>query len=245
MYYKEKPIKIVLLILTFFLAFSGIALLSETNKDFFTSVDNNEIVQAVITGEEPYLYFDAEGNRFVGSQASYQSTYYDLFFLPKEQVNFSEKEAKATIVFGYEQVKIYYSGVLLHIGDYTNEKMEGFSLVNVNDGDVEHIHAFNKMLTLILNDVNDTFCYLSALNYIVTMITYYFGIVLMLFIFSMLSNPTIGKGVRFKLCCLDSLIFILVFAFQIMFDVPWLIYVASILPILYSNTTFMHIVRKV
>jgi hypothetical protein len=61
----------------------------------------------------------------------------------------------------------------------------------------------------------------------------------------MLSNPTIGKGVRFKLCCLDSLIFILVFAFQIMFDVPWLIYVGSILPILYSNTTFMHIVRKV
>ena len=245
MYYKEKGSKIALLILTFFLVFSGIAIVSESNQDFFTSADNSEIVQAVITGEVPYLAFDEQANKFIGNQAKYESTYYDLYFLPRDNISLSSKEQKTVLVFGTNEVKVYYAGVCLHVCDYSNELLEGFSLTEVNKGDIESIHSFNKLLTVVLNDANEVFCYLSMFNYIATMITYYFGIVLTLFLFTMLSNPTIGKGVRFKLCCLDSLVFILVFAFQIMFKISWLMYVGALLPILYSNVTFMHIIRKV
>ena len=245
MYYKEKASKIALLIITFFLAFSAIVLMSESNKDQFTEVDNRAIVQSVITGEVPYIAFDAQANKFVGNQATYKSEYYNVYFLPKADFKVVEKEAKISIVFDSIEAKIYYSGVLLHTTNYENENLGSFSLTEVNKGDTKSIYEFSKVLTVVLNDANEVFTQLSIFNYIVTMIGYYFSSVLMIFLFSLLSNPTIGTGIRFKLCCLDSLIFILVFAFQIMYNIPWLIYIAAALPILYSNVTFMHIVRKV
>jgi hypothetical protein len=245
MYYKEKASKIALLIITFFLAFSAIVLMKESNKDQFTDIDNKEIVQAVISGEKPYVAFDSEANKFIGNQAIYKSEYYNLYFLPKADTQLIEKESKTSLVFDTKEVRIYYSGVLLHTANYENVNLDSFSLTEVRNGDTGNIYKFNKMLTVVLNDANKTFCQLSVFNYITTMIMYYFGIVLTIFLFTMLSNPTIGKGVRLKLCCLDSLIFILVFAFQVMYSIPWLIYIAAALPVLYSNVTFMHIIRKV
>lgn len=245
MYYKEKASKIALLIVTFFLAFAGIVILCECKKDFFTNVDNQEIVQSIVIGDVPNLIFDAEQNKFIGNQATYKSTYYNVYFLPKEKINFNEREAKTSIIFDAEKVTLYYSGMLIHQGDYQSELLESFDLALVKDGDIKTTFVFSKLLTVILNDANQNVVKLSVLNYIVTAIFYYFGIVLSLFLFTILSNPTIGKGVRFKLCCLDSLIFIAVFAFQVMLGMPWLLYVGVALPILYSNFTFLHIVRKV
>ena len=245
MYYKEKASKIALLIVTFFLAFAGIVILCECKKDFFTNVDNQEIVQSIVIGDIPDLIFDAEQNKFIGNQATYKSTYYNVYFLPKEKINFNENEQKTSIIFEEEKVSIYHAGLLLHQGNYESEYLESFDLALVNKGDMKSTFIFSKLLTVIFNDVNPNAVKLSIVNYIATAIFYYFGIVLSLFLFTILSNPTIGKGVRFKLCCLDSLIFIAVFAFQVMLGIPWLLYVGVALPILYSNFTFLHIVRKV
>ena len=245
MYYKEKTRNVVMLILTFFLAFSMVAYIGEKNRDFFTSYDNDEIVQAVIRGENKNITFDSQLNKFVGDYATYTSTYYNIYFLPKGEITIPEKERKTSIVFLEEEYKIYYAAVLVHKGDYTNENLENIDISLVNLGDIDNIHTLNKLLTVILNDSNDVFANLSMFNYVATMITYYFGIVGLLFIFTSLSNPTIGKGVRFKLCCLDTLIFVFAYSLQIMFNIYWIIYIASALPIFYSNVTFMHIVRKV
>ena len=245
MYYKEKASKIAILILTFFLAFAGVVILSESNRDYFTKIDNNEIVQSIIEGEVPTVSFDPNTNVFTGDQATYKSQYYNIYFLPTGDTNFKTTEEKTTIVFESDKVKVYYTNLLLYEGNYDNDKLEEFDLSLVNQGDINNIISFNKLLTIVLNDANGMFNAYAIVNYISTMILHYFGIVGMLFIFSLFSNPTIGKGVRFKLCCLDSLIFILVFAFQLMFKIEWLIYVALTLPVIYSNVTFMHIVRKV
>jgi hypothetical protein len=221
------------------------AVISETNKDIFTSADNKEIVQAVITGEKPNITFDEGTNKFIGDQATYKSTYYDLYFLPKEKINFNVKEEKTVIVFDSEEVRIYYHSALVHKGDYTNENLESFNLLDVNSGNINSIRSFNKLLTVLLNDANGVFCVISLFTYITTMIFQYAAIVLMLFVFTMMYNPTIDKVVRLRLCCLDSLIFVFVFTFQIMLNMPWIIYLAAMLPVLYSNITFRHIVRKV
>ena len=245
MYYKEKPSKIVTLILTFFLAFTGILLLSESKKDIFNNVDNEDIIQAIVIGEDSNITFDTATNKLEGNQAIYKSNYYNVYFLPQDKISLNENDSKTSIVFESEKVLIYYSGLLLYTGDYQSGYLDSFSLAEVGRGEVKNTFAFSEFLTVILNDANDIFVGVSIAIYLMTMITYYFGIVLTLFLFTMLSNPSIGKGVRFKLCCLDSLIFILVFAFQVLFDIPWLIFVGAALPIIYSNVTFMHIVRKV
>ena len=130
MYYKEKTSKIVTLVLTFFLAFAGVVVLSEANRDYFTKVDNDEIVQAIIKGENTDIKFiiGDDSNTFEGNQATYKSEYYNIYFLPTSDTNVKTKEEKTTIVLDSNQVKVYYTGVLLYEGDYQNDKLENFDL---------------------------------------------------------------------------------------------------------------------
>ena len=52
-YYKEKGVKIFLLIFLFFAAFVGAAAAREYSTDYFLNSDNEEIIQAIVVGEEP------------------------------------------------------------------------------------------------------------------------------------------------------------------------------------------------
>lgn len=245
LHYREKSFKVFLLIFLFFVAYVGACAVREYNTDYFSNIDNEEIIQAIVIGEDNDIVFDAEANILSGSPISYSSTNYNICFFENAPQDAESIDSKVTLIFTDTKINIMFFGMKVSEYDYTNDSLKSFNLELLSKGSVNDIIAFKEILTKAFDNANFAFSTISIVDRTTTVLVYYFGLILTTFFFSFLSNPGIGKGIRFKLCCLDSVIFILVMIFEVMFNINWLIYVALMLPVFYSNITFRHIARKV
>ena len=245
MYYKEKGYKIFLLILLFLAAFVGAIALKEYSTDYFLNADNEEIIEAIVVGSDTDIKFDAESNTISGTPVAFSSANYNVCFLDQSLLTNSGLDTKVSLIFTETKLQINYATMNVSEYEYTDDTLKSFDLEKLSRGSVADMIEFKRLLTKSLDAANFTFSTLAIVDHTTTVVIYYLGLVVMLFFFSFLTNPTIGKGVRFKLVCLDSIIFLFLMILDVMFSASWLMYIALMIPVFYSNITFRHIARKV
>jgi hypothetical protein len=228
----------------FFAAFVGVLAAKEYNTDYFLNSDNEEIIRAIVIGNDTDIKYDTETNTISGTPIAFSSTNYNVCFLDKSLIDNSSLDVKVSLFFSETKLEIHYAMMKVSEHEYTDETFKSFDLDKVSKGSVTDTIEFKRILTKSLDEANFKFSTVAIIDNVTSVLVYYVGLILILFFLSLLTNPSIGKKVRFKLVCLDSIVFLLVMILNVLFSASWLMYVALMLPVFYSKITFRHIARK-
>lgn len=241
LYYKDSFLRVIFYIVSLFAVFTGVAAAVAYNTDHF-KYEDTKYVSNLILGEDKTsdIVLDKTNNRLTGTPVKYETGDLIVNFLVEESYSLSQK-----IIFRFksDSVDVLYNGYIM--GSYTYESMpvNGFSLEKMKTGDTLNIVYFQDCIDVLFGRVNTAYASFYFGEAVSVGIMYFFMILIVAFATSYFLNPTITGKIRFKLAIYSVSVFYLVMTLSLMLNAAWLQYVAIILPLVYSNITFAHIIK--
>ena len=242
LYFKDK-IHIIILYVTILLGLViGVFALDNLYKpnsfDRKTSISVADMIITSFEGTKDVTIKDGvlEGDaEIIGSRMS--------FYFNRE--GFDKKENDFVIVFKETNAIGYFEGVKVFDVKYEDEcnlnyEFSFFEIKNMNTNDKI---SFVEFLTPIMENYEKAYSTYVFLTNLGTIILFYGLLIVVLFIFTYLSNPTINKKIRFKLVFYNSITFLILSIFSVLLNQSWLIYAGIVLSVFYSNITFSHIIK--
>ena len=102
---------------------------------------------------------------------------------------------------------------------------------------------FQDLIDVVFERINTAYATFYFADAVSVGIIYFIMIWIVAFATSYFLNPAINAKVRMKLVMYSVSCFYLVMILSLMLNASWLQYVAIILPLIYSNITFAHIIK--
>lgn len=183
-----------------------------------------------------------ENNELNGRYVQITTDYFIISFNDNAFMN--NRTNGLVIVFGKDNVNMFYSGIHLGKEEYKNLKIADFSIQKIKEGNVEMRMAFESFLLKGLEAGEANFRAVCFFNDLFSVLMYYALTLLMCYIAGWVSNPPIESRFRIKLAAYASFVYFIFVWFSILFQVSWLLYVGMFFALVYTIMTFSHI-RKV
>ncbi|MDE5566465.1 MAG: hypothetical protein K2I77_05715 [Anaeroplasmataceae bacterium] len=241
-YNKDKAGIVFLTVLFFFLLYVAAFGIRTYTTAPFNDTTYSELASAVVQTKEVDIVY--QNHQLQGENKVIVGDGFRLFLLPKE----APKEYSQTdinVVLKETEATVYIGSYRLSSLEYENINAYDFSFADICNNQTEDIYQFKKFMYDIFSTATIPLQSLSFAGGILTSIFYYFVIVVCAGFFSKMVNPTIDRGVRYKLCFYDGIIFFVISMFASLFNVGWLSYVAIGMSLVYVTITFKHIIRVV
>ncbi len=244
-YNKDKFGKIFLIIILFFLLSASIqGMRCYTENPLSDDVSTNFTSMVIKNGSSDISY-DSRNHKLIGSSFKMSNNGFVLVVLPKENDVITLNFDSITIILEEEVANLFYDNQQISSIKYNEMSSKDFNFNNIACNQVVDINHFQSFIDEIFASGCTMFQTFNFIDNLMTSIVYYFICVFFCYIFSIGINPTIQKNVRAKLCFYDSCSFFVCQFFAYLFNSEILIYLALILPIIYSFITFRHIIRVV
>lgn len=243
LYYKDSFLKIFSYILCLFCLFVGVCAVISYNTDHFTYEDTKPVVKLLILGsseKKSDVVYDKEKSALTGTPVSYEADGFVVDFLTDSSYASSKK---LVFCFKAETAEVLYNGFVLGRFTYEQLSAESFSVAEIQTGQIRDTVRFQDMTDILLNKANSPYGTFYLMEGISIGIIYFLIMFIIALAFSYFMNPTIAGKIRVKLTLYSISIFYVVMLFSLLFNASWLQYAALILPLIYSNITFSHIVR--
>lgn len=240
-YFRDK-IYVVLIHLALFIAFAiGATAMVAYSGDYVNRSAGVEFAEDVFKStKNSNVVF--ENYQMTGDMATITSGVYKAYFNMESPKEYSD--SYFTIVFGKETVKGYIGSKELFKNNYSDLKTNyNFKLSDIKDGNSDKRAQFVDFMSVYLEGFETEYATQTFLGGIATIFEFYGVLLVAMFIFSYLVNPTIKFEVRARLMIYDSLIFFFVFIFAYIFNIEFIEYLAFIISLIYSGITFRHIIR--
>ena len=146
--------------------------------------------------------------------------------------------------FHENTVSGYFGNELLFTEEYKSlPKNYEFKLFDLKNGTNDKRYDFVNFMDTYLTKFEPYYETQVFLGGIIEIAQFYAILLVVLFIFTYLVNPTIKFEVRARLLIYDSLIFFFIFSLAYIFNLEFLKYLAVIVSTIYANITFRHIIR--
>lgn len=243
LYYKDSFLKIFSYIFCLFCLFIGTCAVISYNTDHFTYEDTKPIVRLLIQGassDTGDIAYDKEAGALSGTPASYEAESFIVDFL--SDTSYSSVR-KLIFLFQKDTAAVLYNGFVLGRYTYAELGAENFSVAEIQKGQIQDTVRFQDMTDTLLNRVNIPYGTFYLMEGISVGIIYFVIMFIIAMASSYFMNPTIAGKIRVKLALYSVSIFYVVMLFSLLFNASWLQYAALILPLIYSNITFSHIIR--
>lgn len=244
-FFKDKIYIPLLFLLTFVLITLGISANKVYTSEFITRNDSVEIVNKLALNSLPTSTIEYDNHKMSGTKSSinYDDDIKIFFNVAPSKENYSK--TNYTLFFEEEYVTGYMGTSFLFKKEYKDFNLDlSFKLSDVVAGNMKSRISFVDFLDNYMQGFEMSYKNQSMLGSIMMLVEFYFVLLIMMFIFTYFLNPTIKFDVRIKLMIYDSIIFLFLFSFSILFNVEFLKYIAFAISIFYGNITFRHIIKK-
>ncbi len=239
MLFKEKISKVVGYVLILF----GISVLACGLKSYSTNHfdydDAKQITTIITLSDKGNVSYDSNTSTLSGDvyQTSTESVVINVLN--------GEAYSQTRFVFNFLEngITVYYSKMKIADVKYTDINCKSFTFENVSNGVVSDTVHMQQMVDQVLDKANIGYSNVSFLTDVLFMLLYYAIIIICSTLLSMFVNPDIAKNVRFKLIFFSTGIYFVIMSFYFIFAAEWIQYLAFILPMIYCNITFAHIIR--
>lgn len=244
-YNKDKFGKIFINIILFFLlSVSIIAVRCYTENPLSNDVATNFTSMVIKNGSSDVAY-DSLNHKLTGSSYKMSSNGFILIVLPNENDVIALNFDYITVILAEDTANLYYDNQKISSLKYNEMSSKDFKFDNISCNQIVDINHFQSFIDEIFASGRTMFQTFNFIDSIFTSIVYYILCVFFCYIFSIGLNPTIERKVRAKLCFYDSCVFFACQFFAYLFNSELLIYLALMLPIIYSFITFRHIIRVI
>lgn len=251
-YFKDKLYKVILYAFGFFLLYVFVCGLTCYSTTYFSPSVIDESVDNIVLLETSTISVNISYSKDTKKLTTTSTTsllvefddvlYY--FFTDSIERTTSNSD-KIIYVFNEDTAYVYYSNTKVGEVKYENlTDVDSFTLKSLVSGNIDAKLAFKDMIIALANSSTFGISTVMFLNYMLTGLSYYLVALIVIFVMSYFVNMTIATNVRVKLCLYDSLIFLVLLSFYIGFSQTWIFYIAVIAPVIFVNSTFMHIIKR-
>ncbi|MCR5647327.1 MAG: hypothetical protein K6F81_03500 [Acholeplasmatales bacterium] len=240
-YYKDKAYVVIIHLLAFISLAIGVTA-AMAYSGYYVTRSDGEAFSKVIFESSKTANVEYSDYKMSGDEATVSAGVFRLYFntdVPKQYSN-----SEFVVVFGSEKAKGYLGTKVIYESNYKDLKENyNFKLSDLKDGKNEKEIDFVDFISVYLRSFEHEYATQKFIGGCLTIAEFYGILLLALFIFTYLINPTIKFDVRVRLMIYDSLVFFFVFSLAFIFNVEFLEYLAFALALFYSSITFRHIVR--
>lgn len=239
-FFRDKALSIALYVLGLFVVFLATSALRAYTTDYFNYSDTKSITNIVLEKNSGDAVYDASTYKLTGTPLKYEASDFVLDVLLSEGYANVDK-----LVFKMkeESVDVVFMGYLVSNYTYEELKPSGFTFEGILQADPVDIINFQSLMNTLLDKVNITYANYEFIQSIYIAVSYFAVILIVGCISSYFINPKIDWKTRVKLCLYSSGVFFLVMTFAVLLNYVWLQYLAMILPLIYTNITFSHIIK--
>lgn len=244
LYIKDKFYVVILMFIFFAVLFLGVLALKVYPSDYY-SLENAENISFALSKSNMVPTIEYKDKKIVGEK-SYMIVMDDFSacFLPENYSTNNEITKKSLNMAFYEDhVDIYYGSSLAKTTKYEDLTISDFNFNNVYKGVTKDRIHFEEFMFTFLDSVELHFKNTVYLQNSLIALGYYAIALFVSALFSFYVNPGIAMKVRWKLLVYDSLIYFFGMVFSVIFAYGIIEYIALVLPLIYTNITFRHIIR--
>ncbi len=241
MYYKDK-IYVVLIHLIAFIAMAIGVTAALSYSGYYITRSDGEAFSKVIFESSKTADVEYKEYKMTGEQTSVSAGVFKIYFNMESPKEYSD--TAFVISFGNEKARGYYGTKSIFEKSYTELKNDySFTLEDIKKGTNDKEIQFVDFISTYLRGFEHEYATQKFIGGSLEIAQFYGILLVALFIFTYLINPTIKFEVRARLMIYDSLIFFFVFSLAYIFNAIFLEYVAFALALFYSSITFRHIIR--
>lgn len=240
-YYKDKIYVLIIHLLAFAAMAVGVtAALSYT--DYYISREDGEAFSKAIFESKQVAEIEYNDYKLTGEQATISAGVFRIYFNMEQPTKYSSSEF--VVVLGQEKARGYSGTKLVYEMEYKNLSSNySFKLSDLKSGKNEKEIEFVDFISVYLRGFEHEYATQTFLGGLRLILEFYGILLIAMFIFTYLINPTIKFEVRARLMIYDSLIFFFIFSLAFIFNVEFLEYLAFAIALFYSSITFRHIIR--
>ena len=240
-YYKDKIYVLIIHLLAFAAMAVGVtAALSYT--DYYISREDGEAFSKAIFESKQVAEIEYNDYKLSGEQATISAGVFRIYFNMEQPTKYSSSEF--VVVLGEEKARGYSGTKLVYEMEYKNLSSNySFKLSDLKSGKNEKEIEFVDFISVYLRGFEHEYATQTFLGGLRLILEFYGILLIAMFIFTYLINPTIKFEVRARLMIYDSLIFFFIFSLAFIFNVEFLEYLAFAIALFYSSITFRHIIR--
>ncbi len=241
LYYRDSFLKVILYIFSLFILFIGVSAIVAYNTDHFKYEDTKYVSNLILTDSKTSdIVLNKNTNTITGNPVKYEADDLIIDFLADENYSFTRK---MIFKFKTNRVEVIYNGYVMGSYSYESIPVDGFSLEKMKSGDNLNRIYFQDLIDVVFERINTAYATFYFADAVSVGIIYFIMIWIVAFATSYFLNPAITGKVRMKLVMYSVSCFYLVMILSLMLNASWLQYVAIILPLIYSNITFAHIIK--
>ena len=244
LYIKDKIYVVIIMFISFVALFMGVMALKVYPQDYY-SLESAENISFAVSKSNIIPTIKYENKKIVGDKP-YMVIMDDFSacFLPENYSTNNEITKRSLNMAFYEDhVDIYYGSRLSNTIKYEEVNVSDFDFNNVYKGVTKDRINFEEFVFHFLDSTELHFKNTVYLQNSLIAIGYYAISLFVSALFSFYVNSGIAMKVRWKLLIYDSLVYFFVMIFSIVFAYGFIEYIALVLPLIYSNITFRHIIR--
>ena len=240
-YYKDKIYVLLIHLFAFIAMAVGVTAAIAFSGYYVTRADGEAISKAIFTSKNT-ANVEYSDYKLSGEEATVAAGVFRIYFNRNEPTKYSTNEF--VVVLGSEKAKGYSGTKVVYELEYKDLKQNfSFKLSDLKDGKNEKEIEFVDFISVYLRAFEHEYAVQTFIGGIWLIARFYGVLLLALFIFTYMINPTIKFEVRARLIIYDSLIFFFVFSLAFIFNVEFLEYLAFAIALFYSSITFRHIIR--
>ena len=238
LYFNDKAYKIIIWLLSFIILVGTIlASFAFTTKAY--DVDFGESLAKYMASKETVPNLKYEDGKMSGSEYSIKSNGIYIYFIKND---FAHNDYGLVMNFKEEQVDIYYRYFGKKTVYYKDINTKNFTFEDVKkDQNLARIY-FSEFIFQAVDKINLEASFLTFVDNMINVLSMLGAVILISVVFSFLINPQIQFRHRIRICAYDSIIYLVMMIFTLMFQISWLQYVALVLPLFYCNRSFRSIV---
>lgn len=240
-YFKDK-VYVVLIHLALFMAFTmGVTAMIAYSGDYITRDAGDEFASEVLkASKNPNVIY--EDYQMQGDQTVINFGVYRAYFNMESPKEYTSNIF--TICFGKEKATGYIGSRVLFSSNYKDIKENlSFKLSDIKELKSDKRIQIIDFVSTYLEGFETEYATQTFIGGALNVLEFYGFLLVIMFIFSYLINPTIKFGVRARLMLYDSMIFFFVFSFAYILNIAFLEYFAVFVSLFYSAITFRHIIR--
>ncbi|MGM9969250.1 MAG: hypothetical protein ACI35S_02520 [Anaeroplasma sp.] len=239
MFYKDKLWVVLTHAFVFVALFITCFSICSSNEKYFSS-DTIENITSLVQNSNDELDIKYENNTLTGTGFNISSTDFKAYFL---ESNFKKSSNVIILHFKETEVDMFYGSKLIKSYEYSKSTALSFEMNGVKNANIRDVLAFEALVSGALSTIDAQFMTLAIISNILSIIGSYIGILLFGLFFSYIINSSIDFKIRIKLCLYCSLNYFVVWIFAILLNASFLQYVAFLLPLVYINMAFSHIIK--
>ena len=237
LYFNDKVYKIIIWLLGFLIALFGIiAGLTFTDKQY-DAYFSQSVTDVIVSKDSSNIVF--KDSKLSGNAYQIKGNGIYIYF---SKSDFAHNDYGLVMNFKEEAVDIYYRFFGKKTINYKDMNIKDFTFDDVKHNNNQARIYFEDLIGQSVDSINKEASFMAFFDNVTNVLIMYTALTLIAVVFSLFINPQVQFRHRIRICLYDSIIYLVMMMFTLMFQIAWLQYVAMVLPIFYCNISFRSII---